>query len=143
MLTDCDKNKFVKQCPTCREVVDADDYLAHINKQTCLAIRDDIVRCPLCKTVIKPATEEGWKSHLLNANGCPKNRRKPTNKSDAPSTESSTLSGKKHALKKITETGSKSSVASKAPGKSKVTTSSGSSKDKLKKSATKSSKIRK
>ncbi|CAG8510758.1 2920_t:CDS:10 [Dentiscutata heterogama] len=143
MLNDCDKNKFVKQCPTCREVINAEDYLAHINKKTCLPVRDDIVRCPLCKTVIKPATEEGWKSHLLNSNGCPKNRRKPNNKPEVPSTENAAPSGKKQTVKKSTEVGSKSSVASKAPSKSKVTTSSGSSKDKLKKSATKSSKIRK
>ncbi|CAG8493198.1 1743_t:CDS:10 [Dentiscutata erythropus] len=143
MLKDCDKCKFVKQCPTCREVINADDYLAHVNRQTCLPIRDDIIRCPLCKTVIKPANEEGWKSHLLNSNGCPKNCRKANCKPDVPSTENAAPSGKKQTVKKSTEVGSKSSVASKAPSKSKVTTSSGSSKDKLKKSATKPSKIRK
>ncbi|CAG8823783.1 9208_t:CDS:1, partial [Gigaspora rosea] len=142
MLNDCDKHKFVKQCPTCREVIDADDYLAHVNKQICLPIRDDIVRCPLCKTVIKPANEEGWKSHLLGANGCSKNRRKQNNKSDVPSTENAAPSGKKQAVKK-SDIGSKSSSVSKTLSKSKVTTSSGSSKDKLKKSATKSSKVRK
>ncbi|CAG8500085.1 8528_t:CDS:10 [Scutellospora calospora] len=125
MLTDCDKAKFVKQCPTCREVVDADDYLAHVNKQTCLAIRDDIVRCPLCKTVIKPATEEGWKSHLLNTNGCPKNRRKSNVRPNTSTAESSTSGGKKHASKKTTEIGSKSSLVSKTLSKSKVTTSNG------------------
>ena len=76
MLNDCDKSKFVKQCPRCREVIEADDYLEHMAKQSCMAIQQDIVLCPLCKTVVKPATEQGWKSHLLDENGCTKNRRK-------------------------------------------------------------------
>lgn len=76
MLKDCDKSKFVKQCQRCREIIEADDYLEHIAKQSCMTIRPDIVRCPLCKTVIKPATEAGWKAHLLDVNGCPRNRRK-------------------------------------------------------------------
>lgn len=76
MLFDCDKYKFVKQCIICREIIDVDDYLAHITKKTCIAINDDKVRCPLCRGVIKPANEDGWNSHLLSANGCPKNSRK-------------------------------------------------------------------
>ncbi|RIB28415.1 hypothetical protein C2G38_2028592 [Gigaspora rosea] len=82
MLFDCDKCQFVKQCSICHEVVDTDDYLAHINKKTCIAINDDKVSCPLCRGVIKPANEYGWNLHLLGANGCPKNSRKPNNKPD-------------------------------------------------------------
>ena len=78
MLTDCDKSKFVKQCPRCREVIPADSYLEHIAKQTCMLIPPQIVRCPLCKTVVRPATEAGWKAHLLDEEGCPKNIRKST-----------------------------------------------------------------
>jgi centrosomal protein CEP104 len=76
MLHDCDKSKYVKQCPRCREIIEADDYLEHMAKQSCMVIQEDIVRCPLCKTVVKPATEQGWKSHLLGENGCTMNRRK-------------------------------------------------------------------
>ncbi|KAG9304583.1 hypothetical protein G9A89_020147 [Geosiphon pyriformis] len=82
MLNDCDKSKFVKQCPRCREVIRADNYLEHVANQTCMVIPSHIVRCPLCKSVVKPATEAGWKAHLLDMDGCPKNLRK--NKTLAP-----------------------------------------------------------
>ncbi|CAG8478712.1 3885_t:CDS:10 [Diversispora eburnea] len=143
-IVNCDKRKFVKQCPRCREVIDADDFLEHTTKQTCLVIRDDIVRCPLCKTVVKPATEAGWKAHLLDLNGCPKNQvssnaivnsngvsknniklgsgKRPTAKSDSP---------------KVSSTASKT-----ASSRTKLTASSG--KDKVKKTTTaKVSKIKK
>ncbi|CAG8453154.1 7736_t:CDS:10 [Acaulospora colombiana] len=149
MLTDCDKSRFVKQCPRCREVIDADDYLEHTAKQTCLVIRDDIVRCPLCKTMVKPATEAGWKAHLLDPNGCPKNRRKENHRSNAPSmvkemehaAAASSKRGEKRPSSKV-DAPKTSSVASKTSSRSKLAASSG--KDKVKKATTnKVSKVKK
>ncbi|CAI2177844.1 15557_t:CDS:10 [Funneliformis geosporum] len=134
MLTDCDKSKFVKQCPRCREVIEADDFLEHMAKQSCMAIRQDIVRCPLCKTVVKPATEAGWKAHLIDETGCTKNRRKSKTlikEMEAAATEK--------REKKTTST-TKSSATSKTPARKPTAAS----KDKPKKaSTTKVSKVKK
>lgn len=102
MLNDCDKSKFVKKCPRCREVIPADSYLEHVAKQTCMVIPAHIVRCPLCKNVVKPATEAGWKAHLLDVDGCSKNRRKdrpaigkPTSSAVTPPQETESINGKR------------------------------------------------
>ncbi|CAG8437416.1 7595_t:CDS:10, partial [Acaulospora morrowiae] len=142
MLTDCDKSRFVKQCPRCREVIDADDYLEHTAKQTCLVIRDDIVRCPLCKTVVKPATEAGWKAHLLDANGCPKNRRKDNHRSNAPSmvkemehaAAANSKRGEKRPSAKVDTPKALSTASKTSSSRTKPTASSG--KDKVKKATT-------
>jgi len=140
MLNDCDKSKFVKQCDRCREVIEANNYLEHMAKQSCITIREDIVRCPLCKTVVKPATEQGWKSHLLDESGCTKNRRKSkvsTATSMVKEMEAAATAGKRE---KKSTSATKSSATSKAPARKPTATS----KDKLKKaSTTKVSKVKK
>jgi hypothetical protein len=73
MLNDCERSQFVKQSSCCREVMDADEYLEHMTKQSCIAIQNDAIHCPLCKIIVEPATEQGWKSHLITE--CTKNRR--------------------------------------------------------------------
>jgi centrosomal protein CEP104 len=146
MLNDCDKSKFVKQCPRCREVIEADDYLEHMAKQSCMAIRPDIVRCPLCKAVVKPATEQGWKSHLLDESGCTKNRRKSrqpvatsmVKEMEAAATAETTE--KRESREKKSSSAAKSSATSKAPARKPTAAS----KDKPKKaSTTKVSKVKK
>ncbi|PKY44949.1 hypothetical protein RhiirA4_542229 [Rhizophagus irregularis] len=140
MLNDCDKSKFVKQCPRCREVIEADDYLEHMAKQACMVIRQDIVRCPLCKTVVKPATEQGWKSHLLDESGCTKNRRKSRPQvATSMVKEMEAAATAENREKKSTST-TKSSSTSKAPTRKPTAAS----KDKPKKaSTTKVSKVKK
>ena len=112
MLTDCDKSKFVKQCPRCREVIPADSYLEHIAKQTCMLIPPQIVRCPLCKTVVRPATDAGWKAHLLDEEGCPKNIRKSTPTEKKLDKVDETSKGKKDKSKTSPVGGSKTSSSS-------------------------------
>ncbi|GES89686.1 centrosomal protein of 104 kDa-like isoform X2 [Rhizophagus clarus] len=140
MLNDCDKSKFVKQCPRCREVIEADDYLEHMAKQACMVIRPDIVRCPLCKTVVKPATEQGWKSHLLDENGCTKNRRKSRQPAATSMVKEMEAAATAETREKKSSSATKSSATSKAPTRKPTATS----KDKPKKaSTTKVSKVKK
>ncbi|CAG8487062.1 2062_t:CDS:10 [Ambispora leptoticha] len=141
MLYDCDKSKFVKQCPRCREVIPADNYLEHVANQSCMVIPSHIVRCPLCKSVVKPATEAGWKEHLLNDDGCSKNRRKnrPVVNSATPAVNTtSTKERESSHSEKRSKTSShdtpKSSAQSKTTSR-KVTASS--TKDKPRKPSTK------
>ncbi|CAG8527766.1 3428_t:CDS:2 [Rhizophagus irregularis] len=49
------------------------EYLEHMGKQSCMAIQNDAIHYPLCKIIVEPATEQGWKSHLITE--CTKNRR--------------------------------------------------------------------
>ncbi|RIA83627.1 hypothetical protein C1645_785930 [Glomus cerebriforme] len=132
MLNDCDKSKFVKQCPRCREVIEADDYLEHMAKQSCMAIRQDIVRCPLCKTVVKPATEQGWKAHLLDENGCTKNRRKSRPSIATSMVKEMEAAATAESREKKSTTTTKSSATSKAPTRKPTAAS----KDKPKKAST-------
>ncbi|CAB4485977.1 uncharacterized protein OCT59_019215 [Rhizophagus irregularis] len=60
-------SKFVKQCPCCREVMEVDEYLEHMAKQSCIAIQNDAIHCPLCKIIVEPTIEQGWKSNRRNS----------------------------------------------------------------------------
>src|SRR5439155_22694546 len=132
MLNDCDKSKFVKQCPRCQEVIEADDFLEHMAKQSCMAIRPDIVRCPLCKTVVKPATEQGWKSHLLDENGCTKNRRKSRPQTTTSMVKEMEAAATAEKRDKKSASATKSSTTSKTPARKPTAVS----KDKPKKAST-------
>ncbi|CAG8567618.1 5539_t:CDS:10 [Ambispora gerdemannii] len=142
MLNDCDKSKFVKQCPRCREVIPADNYLEHVATQSCMVIPSHIVRCPLCKSVVKPATEAGWKEHLLDADGCSKNRRKhrPTVNSatpvvnTAPTKERESAHSEKRPTRSSSHNTPKPSSAQSKTTSRKATASS--TKDKTRKKST-------
>ncbi|KAI8595703.1 hypothetical protein EDD21DRAFT_29775 [Dissophora ornata] len=74
MLKECAKRKFVKQCETCREIMAADSFLAHV-AAGCFAVPETTVRCPLCQFILPSNEEATWKQHLLTAPGCPMNKK--------------------------------------------------------------------
>ncbi|KAF9113253.1 hypothetical protein BGX27_001954 [Mortierella sp. AM989] len=74
MLKECPKRKFVKQCETCREIMAADSFLAHV-ASGCFAVPEVIVRCPLCQEILPSNEEADWKEHLLDGVGCPSNKK--------------------------------------------------------------------
>ncbi|TPX32465.1 hypothetical protein SmJEL517_g04489 [Synchytrium microbalum] len=70
MFSECDLKKTVKKCPRCHEAVLEKEYLSHVAKRECRAHSKDreIARCPLCHEDI-PASDSGWRDHLLKE-GC-------------------------------------------------------------------------
>ncbi|KAG0291189.1 hypothetical protein BGZ96_005412 [Linnemannia gamsii] len=75
MLKECPRRKFVKQCENCREIMAADNYLAHV-ACGCVAVPESTVKCPLCQEVMFPDGEAAWKRHLNQGAGCPMNKKK-------------------------------------------------------------------
>ncbi|GAN05984.1 centrosomal protein of 104 kDa-like [Mucor ambiguus] len=80
MLEDCERRHLIKKCSRCSQAIPVEQWLQHTLKQTC----SDQVQCPLCLIAIEPATDEGWKLHLMTGEGCPKlkqsrspNKKKP------------------------------------------------------------------
>ncbi|KAF8980263.1 hypothetical protein BGZ46_004447 [Entomortierella lignicola] len=74
MLKECPKRKFVKQCETCREIMAADSFLAHV-ASGCFAVPAATVKCPLCHDILPSNEESDWKEHLLDGTGCPSNKK--------------------------------------------------------------------
>ncbi|KAF9915612.1 hypothetical protein BX616_005733 [Lobosporangium transversale] len=84
MLNECSKRKFVKQCETCKEIMAADTFLAHV-AAGCFAVPEATTRCPLCLLILPSNDEIDWKEHLLTGQGCPKSKKSPKNqKPSAP-----------------------------------------------------------
>ncbi|KAF9167506.1 hypothetical protein DFQ26_004460 [Actinomortierella ambigua] len=75
MLTECSRRKFIKQCETCKDIIAAEDYLAHTARNSCTQIANGAEKCPLCHCVMESTDEEAWREHLMaEVGGCPKNR---------------------------------------------------------------------
>ncbi|KAF9277658.1 hypothetical protein BGZ68_009143 [Mortierella alpina] len=77
MLKECSRRKFVKQCESCREIMPADSFLAHV-ATGCKAVKETTVRCPLCQIIMSPSDEAAWKRHLMRGSGCPMNKKSAT-----------------------------------------------------------------
>ncbi|ORY36822.1 hypothetical protein BCR33DRAFT_789990 [Rhizoclosmatium globosum] len=76
MVEECDNKKLVKQCSRCKETVMTTEFQLHVERQTCLpaSIIPGVSRCPQCHLDI-PHGESGWKSHLLQGDGCKGSKR--------------------------------------------------------------------
>ncbi|KAF9951277.1 hypothetical protein BGZ72_007189 [Mortierella alpina] len=77
MLKECSRRKFVKQCESCKEIMPADSFLAHV-AAGCKAVKETTVRCPLCQVIMSPSDEAAWKRHLMRGSGCPMNKKSAT-----------------------------------------------------------------
>uniref|UniRef100_U9TRW7 Uncharacterized protein n=1 Tax=Rhizophagus irregularis (strain DAOM 181602 / DAOM 197198 / MUCL 43194) TaxID=747089 RepID=U9TRW7_RHIID len=38
--------------------MEVDEYLEHMAKQSCIAIQNDAIHCPLCKIIVEPTIEQ-------------------------------------------------------------------------------------
>ncbi|CAO3646454.1 unnamed protein product [Cunninghamella blakesleeana] len=91
ILKDCEKRHLMKQCTRCKQAIPVEQWLQHTLKNTCTAYTNpDEVRCPLCLISIEPANEEGWRLHLLNGEGCPKNQRRQRHRDTTTQKKSTT-----------------------------------------------------
>ncbi|KAG9322255.1 hypothetical protein KVV02_003171 [Mortierella alpina] len=77
MLKECSRRKFVKQCESCKEIMPADSFLAHV-AAGCKAVKATTVRCPLCQVIMSQSDEAAWKRHLMRGSGCPMNKKSAT-----------------------------------------------------------------
>ncbi|KAL0137140.1 hypothetical protein V8B55DRAFT_1545819 [Mucor lusitanicus] len=101
MLEDCDRRHLIKKCTRCAQAIPVEQWLQHTLKQTC----NDQVQCPLCLIAIEPATDEGWKMHLMTGEGCPKLKQsRSPNKKKATSTtataKTTSAASKRRTIKK-------------------------------------------
>ncbi|KAK4513166.1 uncharacterized protein ATC70_012961 [Mucor velutinosus] len=109
MLEDCERRHLIKKCSRCSQAIPVEQWLQHTLKQTC----SDQVQCPLCLIAIEPATDEGWKLHLMTGEGCPKlkqtrspNKKKPvaTSATAAAAAATTTIANTATAASKTTTT---------------------------------------
>ena len=78
MLSECDKNDDLKQCPRCKQVFHQNEFEKHTKEAKCAANPEDHPVCPLCNLDISTLSKnykEAWHQHLV-LNKCPKNPKK-------------------------------------------------------------------
>ena len=81
LLEECEVQGTHGQCKKCKEAWPVKELAAHEAAGKCLPAKpkSKANRCPLCHDDIAPG-DDGWKRHLLEGGGCPKNPRKPVAK---------------------------------------------------------------
>ncbi|XP_051950699.1 centrosomal protein of 104 kDa isoform X2 [Xyrauchen texanus] len=77
LLTECERRADFTQCPLCFEALPQDKLTGHAQSTACNppASVENWNHCPLCHENLASG-EEGWKSHLMGAEGCKQNSRR-------------------------------------------------------------------
>ncbi|KAF9970842.1 hypothetical protein BGZ73_006386 [Actinomortierella ambigua] len=124
MLTECSRRKFIKQCETCKDIIAAEDYLAHTARNACIPIPDGAEKCPLCHCVMESTEEEAWREHLMaDEGGCPnnRNRRRLGGGAGGAGAKRNSAGGVSHAFARVSSAGSGGGSSSDETKKSKRT----------------------
>ncbi|XP_051525532.1 centrosomal protein of 104 kDa-like isoform X3 [Myxocyprinus asiaticus] len=77
LLTECERRADFTQCPLCSEAFPRDKLTEHAQSTACNppSPEENCNHCPLCHENLVSG-EEGWKSHLMGAEGCKQNLRR-------------------------------------------------------------------
>lgn len=77
LMEDCEAAHAFKQCPRCKEPIEAGVFDQHVDEELCNVFQppNKANRCPLCHEDIRPG-DEGWKHHIMEQT-CPNNPRHP------------------------------------------------------------------
>jgi centrosomal protein CEP104 len=75
LVSECDRASLVRQCPSCKEALRAQDLATHVAAKRCIPANPASYSvCPLCHEKLQPG-DAGWTRHLCQAPGCPNNPR--------------------------------------------------------------------
>jgi len=76
LLNECEMKYNHQKCPRCWEAIASQFFEQHVKRGACVPAQplNKASRCPICHKDVK-AGEEGWREHILEGSGCPKNPR--------------------------------------------------------------------
>lgn len=75
LVSECDGQHLVRECPRCREAIRAEDFKQHVSTKDCIPSRPSVSVCPLCHSRFT-SNMDGWRKHLAASPGCPNNPRR-------------------------------------------------------------------